>query len=213
MGRERTCAGDAVAARDFVRRRFVLALLTLVAACGEDGPTRIPLPPGVVRLPDYSPCPQPAPDIPCVYAGRAVFGTIHEDEGCIYMVLENGRRVRVVWPFGYSARLDPFVVYDNTGLEVARDGDELRPEGDGPLAGAPDECGMTSYVVLIDPVRRALRHDIDAFSMISVAPDRSPPPAGRATRVRNLGTIATSRRRHAEAALAHPAATCDLSSA
>lgn len=84
-----------------------------------------------------------------------IFGTLHEAGGCIFMTLENGQRVRVVWPFGHSAEFDPFVVLDNTGRQVACDGDEIRPAGDGPFVGPADWCGLRHYVVLIDPVRRA----------------------------------------------------------
>lgn len=71
------------------------------------------------------------------------------------MVLQSGATARIVWPFGYYARFDPFVVFDNAGREVARDGTGLRAGGDGPLDGDSDRCGRTTYVVLFDPIRPA----------------------------------------------------------
>jgi hypothetical protein len=128
----------------------------VAAACvGAPVPTRIPLPAGRVPLPDYSPCVPPAPSTNCVFAGHAVFGTLHEAGECIWMVTETGSEVRVIWPYGYSAQFKPFVVFDNGGKEVARDGDRLEPEGTGPFEGDADSCGRTQYVYLIHPMTRA----------------------------------------------------------
>lgn len=136
------------------------AALTLsVASCGISGggaegtpfPTRIQLPAGRVPLPDHEPC-RAAGDAPCADAGYALFGVLHEAEGCVWYVLENGTEVRVVWPFGYSAQHDPFIVYDNAGREVARNGDSLQADGTGPVDGETDACGRSKYVTLVDPV-------------------------------------------------------------
>lgn len=130
-------------------------LIALVAGCGPTqgtpGPTRLELPVGRVALPDHDPC-QDVDGIPCVYAGHAVNGSVHEANGCIWYELENGREVRIVWPFGYSAEFKPFVVYDNAGREVARAGLSLTAGGEGPLDGEPDSCGFSTYVVLDDVV-------------------------------------------------------------
>lgn len=126
-----------------------------VSACSpaaEPPPTRMSLPPGRIALPDHEPC-STTTQIPCVDTGHAVFGTLHQQSGCIWLVLENGIEARIVWPYGYSARLDPFAVFDNAGKEVAHGGDELRPNGVGPQTGDPDTCGRSSFVVINDPVR------------------------------------------------------------
>jgi hypothetical protein len=92
--------------------------------------------------------------VPCIETGHAVNGVIQESDRCISYVLDNGVEVRVIWPFGYSAIFDPFVVYDNSGKEVARDGDALLVAGDGPLEGQSDDCGQDKYVILAEPVTR-----------------------------------------------------------
>lgn len=60
------------------------------------------------------------------------------------MVLEDGQEVRLQWPSGYSAQFRPFVVFDDRGREVARDGDRLQAGRDGPHDGSPDQCGRAS---------------------------------------------------------------------
>lgn len=146
--------------RDQLIAILAIALMMAGVACspGQAGgtpfPTRIELPAGREPLPDHEPCRGSGPE-PCVEAGRAVFGTLHEADGCVWYVLDNGTEARVVWPFGYSASYDPFIVYDNSGREVARDGDALEAAGSGPQEGDADACGRTQYVVLIDPIRRA----------------------------------------------------------
>lgn len=56
---------------------------------------------------------------------------------------------------GYSARFEPFVVYNNQGEEVARDGDWLIAAGGGPFEGEADACGRTAYVVFSPDVTRS----------------------------------------------------------
>lgn len=136
---------------------FLLALALGLVGCGLGDvattpfPTRIQLPEGRISLPDHEPC-RGAIGVPCVEVGHAVFGMLRESEGCVWYVLDNGTEVRIIWPFGYSAQFDPFIVFDNAGRAVAKDGDSLRAEGDGPLDGAVDACGRSRYVVLADPI-------------------------------------------------------------
>lgn len=132
--------------------------VAMVVGCETPGPppmpSRAPIPPDQVRLPDHPPCVSPDPGIACVEVGVAMFGTLLEKDGCVWMIRDNGEEVRIVWPFGYSATFEPFVVFDNAGAEVARDGDYVRAEGAGPSQGDADACGRTLYVVLAPPVVR-----------------------------------------------------------
>lgn len=129
-----------------------LLVAIVIAACGgPSGPTRIPLPPGRAPLPDASPACPPAPsDVVCVAATVALHGILHEENGCIWYTLANEVNYRVVWPFGYSADFDPFVVYNNSGMPVARDGDLLLAGGWAPEPGEPDLCGRSIFVTLAD---------------------------------------------------------------
>lgn len=115
-------------------------------------PTRIAVGPGRFALPDHNPCIVDHPS-PCIDTGIALFGTLREQGGCIWIVRDNGEEDRIVWPFGYSARVNPFAVFDNSGTLVAKDHDQLHADGEGPTTGEPDACGRRSYVVLNDPVR------------------------------------------------------------
>lgn len=69
------------------------------------------------------------------------------------MVLDNRLQVRVLWPSGYSARFEPFVVFDDAGKEVARSGDLLHAGGEGPFVGEADSCGRGLWVMLLDTGR------------------------------------------------------------
>ena len=84
--------------------------------------------------------------------GRAILGTLREDGGCIWLELENGDEVRVIWPLGYSAAIDPFAVYDDSGSIVAKAGESILAEGSDPASGGADDCGRTEFVVLAEPV-------------------------------------------------------------
>lgn len=46
-------------------------------------------------------------------------------------------------------------MYNNSGVEVARDGDWLIVDGAGPFEGEADACGRPTYVILVDPVIRS----------------------------------------------------------
>lgn len=115
-------------------------------------PTRIALPLDRIALPDRELCRGDGGGAPCVDAGYAVFGILHESKGCIWYSLGTVQDVRVIWPMGYSAHFDPFIVYNNQGDEVARDGDWLQVAGGGPFEGDADVCGRSSFVVFSDPV-------------------------------------------------------------
>jgi hypothetical protein len=66
------------------------------------------------------------------------------------MVLDTGLEASVLWPFGYSAGFDPFVVYDNSGKAVGRDGVWLHAGGTGPFDGPADACGRARWVMVLD---------------------------------------------------------------
>jgi hypothetical protein len=88
---------------------------------------------------------------PCVATGHAVFGTLHEADGCIWLVLEGSdQAVRIVWPDGYTARYEPFAVFDAGGHRVATSGDVIHADGSGPYLGEADDCGRTEWVALVD---------------------------------------------------------------
>jgi hypothetical protein len=137
---------------------FLLALaLGLTVGCAASpstppAPTRIALESGRIALPDHEPCVVANATL-CVDTGTAMFGTLHERDGCISILRDNGEEARIVWPFGYSAQMSPLAIFDNTGRLVAQGGDRLRGDGAGPFTGSPDSCGRGTYVVLNDPVR------------------------------------------------------------
>jgi hypothetical protein len=143
-----------------VALRALGILLVVLAGCtsstptpGVAGlPTRIPLPSGRIALPDHEPCVYFAPSgIPCVDTGHAIDGTVQQAGSCIWLTLDNGQDVRVVWPFGYSAIPDPVTIFDNRGDPVISTGDTIKTGGDGPTEGVADSCGRTSYVEINEP--------------------------------------------------------------
>jgi hypothetical protein len=69
-----------------------------------------------------------------------------------WLTLDDGQDVRIVWPYGYSAVLQPFTVLNNAGDPVISAGDTIKTGGNGPLEGAPDSCGRTSYVAINEPI-------------------------------------------------------------
>lgn len=80
-----------------------------------------------------------------------MFGTLHEADGCIWLVLEGSdQEVRIVWPDGYGARYTPFAVFDAGGRRVATSGDAIHADGSGPFTGEADDCGRTEWVALVD---------------------------------------------------------------
>ncbi len=111
---------------------------------------------GRVALPDHSPCAPPTGTVPCTDAGHGIDGTLRQAAGCLWMTIQgSGQDVRIVWPMGFSASSDLQIIFDGTGKEIARAGDLLYAGGSGPYVDeAPDACGRTGYVILID-VRRA----------------------------------------------------------
>lgn len=140
-------------------RALLIGLVLVVAGCTSGQlssatpfPTRIALPSGRVSLPDHGPCKGPRGGDPCVDVGHSISGLLSSDDDCVWIVMDNGIEVRVIWPLGYSAELRPFVVFDNAGSVVARSGDRIQADGEGPLVGEADNCGRTKYVTLIDPV-------------------------------------------------------------
>ncbi len=115
----------------------------------------MPLPSGRVALPDAERlCPYgPPPGVDaCVWGTVAVNGTLHEEDGCIWIERESSAKQGITWPFGYSAQFSPFAVFDNAGREVARDGDHLRAGGFAPQPVPRHDCGWTAVMTLVDPV-------------------------------------------------------------
>jgi hypothetical protein len=92
----------------------------------------------------------------CLPGTVAIHGILREADGCIWLVQANDREPRIVWPLGFTARFDPFVVLNSAGLAMARDGDLLLAGGFGPLPGEADACGRSEYVVLEEPVPRGV---------------------------------------------------------
>jgi hypothetical protein len=106
-----------------------------------------------VALPDHEPCVYlVAPESLCVDTGHAIDGTVHAVGACVWLTLDNGQDVRVVWPFGYSATLDLLTIFDNRGDPVISAGDTIKTGGDGPTEGVADSCGRTSYVEINEPI-------------------------------------------------------------
>jgi hypothetical protein len=144
-----------------VRSFGVLLLAVVISGCSSTTPaseaaglpTRIPLPSGRIALPDHEPCEYlVAPGSLCVDTGHAIEGTVHQSGACIWLDLGNGQSVRVVWPFGYSAILDPLTVFGNAGVPVISAGQTIKTGGDGPKQGATDSCGRGSFVEINEPI-------------------------------------------------------------
>ena len=149
----------------FLRPLGGVVLVVAIMACSSPSATtslstlasRIPLPSNRSALPDHEPCvfqTEVPPSVLCVDAGHAILGTLYEGGGCIWSVLDNGDQVRLVWPYGYSAQMNPFVVFDNNGQSVLQAGDRFLAGGSGPFVGDLDTCGRQSYVVLNNPIQK-----------------------------------------------------------
>lgn len=124
-----------------------------VAGCGElSGFLRTKLP--------TAPLCQPSPGRECGVPVPSLHDwMLQEDRGCMWLVEVggDGREVRIVWPEGYTARFNPFVVFDAQGREVARAGDMLRASTIDPLSGDPDACGRSLWIPLLEPIGTAHR--------------------------------------------------------
>ena len=132
-----------------------IVLGVVFAACETVRPLPV-LPPGHVALPYApSPCASQAPGEPlCVLGQRGFDGTLKEGDGCLWLEMDNGDEVAILWPAGYSATHNPLTIFDNEGREVARANDRLSAGGGGPYSGDADACGRRAYVVLIHPMSR-----------------------------------------------------------
>ena len=128
-----------------------IAAVGCIGSTATTGPARGTLPTDRVALADHPPC-DASQAIPCVEAGRAIVGSLHTDGRCLWITLENGDDVRVIWPFGYAASKDLQTIYDAAGAVVARTGHMIQSEGSDPTQGEPDGCGRTVMVVLAGPV-------------------------------------------------------------
>ena len=75
-------------------------------------------------------------------------GVLGDTGGCIWLDID-GQRVEPLWPFGYAATLDPLIVYDAGGREVARGGPTLTTPMLGPDSHLlPNGCGLSSSIRL-----------------------------------------------------------------
>jgi hypothetical protein len=74
-------------------------------------------------------------------------GTIHATQQCIWIEIE-GRRAATLWPAHYTATYEPLVVFDESGQQVAKEGDQLTMAFVGPKRASEQRCGMDSVVEL-----------------------------------------------------------------
>lgn len=83
-------------------------------------------------------------------------GTIHATGDCIWMTFE-GQRVAVLWPAHYSAAYTPaLAVFDESGRQVASEGEQLNLAILGPDSIETDACGLEKVVQLhFDPFQEA----------------------------------------------------------
>jgi hypothetical protein len=113
-----------------------LAVLFVIAACGPGAATRHDLPTWC----NGGPCLGVPADIPRT-------ATIHGSSSCIWLEIE-GQRSAILWPAHYTAELQPLIVYDDSGNEMAKEGDVLATVMLGPIQTDRDACGLTSTVQL-----------------------------------------------------------------
>ena len=90
--------------------------------------------------------------------GTLTGGTLPGGQYCVWLA-DRGEVIPVIWPYGYSARLDPLEILDRHGTVLAREGD-LLIVGGGQISADPDRpCGLGqdhAFVIsTISEVRRA----------------------------------------------------------
>jgi len=91
-------------------------------------------------------CPQgTCPGVPAIEERQGILGAT---DWCTW-VLVDGQRALALWPSGFTAVIDPLVIYGPNGGEVAREGETISVVMVGPerLDGAT-ECGLQSKVEL-----------------------------------------------------------------
>lgn len=75
-------------------------------------------------------------------------GTIHVTGECIWMQID-GQRAAVLWPPHFTARFSPSAaILNESGEQVAKDGDELTTVILGPKSKDKDACGLVNVVEL-----------------------------------------------------------------
>jgi hypothetical protein len=143
------------------RRSLGLLLIAIAGAgCASAPASTIPastLPPDRAYLPNWpwtfptgcavgeAPAPSPGAN-GCVITGHGIEGRLGAAQGCLWIVLDgSGERKTLRWPSGYSAQLDPLIVFDSQGLEVARGGEEVTADG---TEAAGVDAGACGDVVL-----------------------------------------------------------------
>jgi hypothetical protein len=72
---------------------------------------------------------------------------LHESSGCVW-VETDGQKARPLWPSGFTAGREPFIVYDRSGREIGRDGTQISTPMLGPDSLAFDGCGLTLTINL-----------------------------------------------------------------
>jgi hypothetical protein len=74
-------------------------------------------------------------------------GTIHATQQCIWIEID-GQRAATLWPAHFTATYAPLVVFDESGRQVAKEGDQLTMAFVGPKPAAEPRCGIDSVVEL-----------------------------------------------------------------
>jgi hypothetical protein len=68
--------------------------------------------------------------------------------GCVWLKTADGRQSSTVWPFGWSASVDPVTILDAQGRVVARSGEQLVARGAIGQVALPDACGLGSVAFI-----------------------------------------------------------------
>jgi hypothetical protein len=89
----------------------------------------------------------PSGDCPGVPAIDLRTGTLHSTQHCIWIEID-GQRAGTLWPAHYTATYVPLVVFDESGQQVAKEGDKLTTAIVGPKPTVEDSCGIDSVVEL-----------------------------------------------------------------
>jgi hypothetical protein len=77
-------------------------------------------------------------------------GTLGGDPPCLWLEYEGGGRSVVIWPAGFTARLDPVQIVAPDGRVIATVGDLIEGGGDPDRGGPVPGCATSDSVLLAE---------------------------------------------------------------
>jgi hypothetical protein len=88
----------------------------------------------------------------CILAGHYVEGTLHGEGSCAWLSLDDGRKVRLLWPPGWKVIWQPgFEVHSPDGRVSLRDGEVIAANG-GDVSPSPvDDCARSGVLAIDQP--------------------------------------------------------------